>query len=207
MRWLMITTVFCSAMFLSHFAMAQLNKQTEAEIRSFKWQAASEVKLPSSGSEIVNLPDYSVVVGPSAARMREIEDADLDSTVEAEAINSKTSEEVIYSYVNSGYVNSTDWSDVNASEFLAQIRDNTEAANARRKAKGIPEFHVVDWIQEPSINTETHTVSWIIRLKSQPSPHLLFAKNVLNSVVSDTAFAKALMSGCRRWSGMLGISS
>jgi uncharacterized membrane-anchored protein len=51
--------------------------------------------------------------------------------------------------------------------MLKGIKDNTEAANADKKAQGITPLHVLGWVKQPAYDSATKTVRWAINAKDE----------------------------------------
>ena len=117
------------------------------------------------------MPDFVAVVGTNAQRVRVLEDADSDGSVEAEALNIKNDAEVVYSYHPIGYIRGDDWSNIQPE----QIRNATENGNAERAKAGFPALHVGDWVQQPTYNRDTHTVLWSFNGSVEGGGHIFNA--------------------------------
>ncbi|MBF0311643.1 MAG: DUF2167 domain-containing protein [Magnetococcales bacterium] len=63
---------------------------------------------------------------------------------------------VILQYENSGYIKDDDAKEWNVEELFESLKKGTEAANERRRAKGIPGLHVIGWVEKPSYDAENH---------------------------------------------------
>jgi uncharacterized membrane-anchored protein len=166
---------FAWAVCASGTASAQLTDQAKAELRSLHWLSVTNLRLSASHSEIRNLPDYIAVTGEEALRARQIADADSNQNIEADIINPNSNSEVVFDYTPSGYVTSTDWTDVDPLAFLDQIKKNTEIGNRNRRSRGLTELHVTGWVQQPSLNPDTHTVSWVISASGDDGSNIVNA--------------------------------
>jgi uncharacterized membrane-anchored protein len=65
--------------------------------------------------------------------------------------------------------------DVNSTQLLDQIKRNIENANIKRRSRGLSELHVTGWTQEPSLNPDTHTISWMISVSGSDGANFLNA--------------------------------
>jgi uncharacterized membrane-anchored protein len=146
-------------------AYGQINDSTLAEVKRMDWSSGARVDLQASQSLVLKLPDYLVVIGQDARRIREISDGTADKSVEAYAYKNKGSGEVIFGWFPAGFVRAEDWADIDSANFLAQIKENDAAANKLRVAKGIPTLTTQGWRQEPRFNKDTSTASWIIEAR------------------------------------------
>ncbi|HEY4846871.1 MAG TPA: DUF2167 domain-containing protein [Methylocella sp.] len=139
------------------------------------WKDATNVRLVASNAVITNLPGFKVVTGQEARRVRELIDPIKNDTIEAEAFNPDTDSEIEFMWFPAGYVASDDWSNVDANDMLAQIQKNDIAANVERKNHGVPSLTATGWRQTPTLNTTSHTVSWIIDGESSDGSHVINA--------------------------------
>jgi uncharacterized membrane-anchored protein len=132
----------------------------EREIIAMHWQPGP-VEVPASHSKISSL-GFKIVTGTEASRFRELTDAVVPQGVEADAVDFKTGDEIVYQYLGEGYISINDWADVDADAMLTQIKQNEIEGNKLRRERGIDEVHTTRWVERPSLNRDTNTVSWII---------------------------------------------
>jgi uncharacterized membrane-anchored protein len=83
-----------------------------------------------------------------------------DPEQEADAFNTSTNSELIYEWYPHGFIKSDDWTDVDPDSFLEQMKERDAEANKIRVQKGIPILNTTGWRQKPTLNQDTHTVSW-----------------------------------------------
>jgi uncharacterized membrane-anchored protein len=155
-------------------SIAEISQAEKSEINAMHWMNAIGSRLEASKSQIVNLPDYRVVLGPEARRLRLISDPgdDANANYEADAYD-KSGSELVYEWFPSGFVTSDDWSDVDADKFLAQIQENDAAANKIRLEKGVPTLTTTGWRQKPVLDQRTHTVFWSTKLSQSDGTTLV----------------------------------
>ncbi len=161
MKTLLVSAFLYGLVLQVPHAFAQLNDQTKAEIRAMEWTPATGTRLLTSNSMVTNLPSYQAVVGQQAVRVQEVLGNSTDG-VEGYFANFAAGSEAILSYIPTGYVKLDDWARVDPAEFLNQLISQTETANANRVNRGISPLHVNGWVQQPTLNQETHTVSWVL---------------------------------------------
>lgn len=159
MRWIIAGVL---GVVVTGSAHAQINHQTAAEIRAMGWVPAQNQHLASSNSTISLIPGYSIVLGSEAIRVREIVNGQADPSVEADAINFNMGAEAVYQFIPAGYVSASDWGDLDPDRMMEEIKQNDVEGNRQRVLKGIPPIHTLGWVQKPTLNAETHTVSWVI---------------------------------------------
>lgn len=146
------------------------------EIRAMNWTTPTNIKLPVSGAIITNLPGYVMVLGKYSQRLQELSDGTTLKGIEAMAVNPETGSTIIFQWLPEGYVASDDWSQVDPNEFLTQMQKNDVASNVQRKQLGFPMMSTTGWRQTPKLNSNTHTVSWIIDGQSSDG------KRVINAI-------------------------
>jgi uncharacterized membrane-anchored protein len=137
------------------------NDATAREIAALHWQAGP-IEAPDSHSKITPRPGFMGVTGVEAHRVRELGDSVVPPGVEADVVDVGNGDEIVYQYLNEDFVSIEDWADVNADAMLAGLKENDNKSNAVRREHGVPEAHVTGWIERPSLNRDTNTVSWII---------------------------------------------
>jgi uncharacterized membrane-anchored protein len=89
-----------------------------------------------------------------------------------EAVMSYDSEDaaaVYYEWRDEGYVNDSDWAEVDADELLTQYKEATVASNEERTKNGFAPMEVVGWLQPPSYDATSRTVTYAMELKDTDS--------------------------------------
>lgn len=77
--------------------------------------------------------------------------------------------DVYYEWRDEGYVSDSDWSEVDADALLTQYKEATEQSNEERVANGFQPMQVVGWLQPPTYDPATRTVSYALELKDDDS--------------------------------------
>jgi uncharacterized membrane-anchored protein len=72
----------------------------------------------------------------------------------------------IFRFADEGYVKDDDKNKLDADKLLAAIKKGTEADNAERKSRGWPTLRIVGWDQKPAYDSESHNLTWAIRVES-----------------------------------------
>jgi uncharacterized membrane-anchored protein len=164
------------ALITAGFAQAATDAGQDAkfrEIAAMHWQPGP-VELPSSHSKVATL-GYKIITGTDAHRYRELADPTPSTAVEAAAVNFNSGDEIVYQYFDEGYVSINDWADINPDTLLAELKRNTEVTNKARRERGDPELHVSGWVEKPSLNRDTNTVSWIFSATRSDGAQLINA--------------------------------
>ena len=149
--------------------------KTEDELRAaydeLKWQdAPGAYKLPSSHA-VIQLPaGETLLLGADAERYSWLDSGvEFPGTEAVLASKSDTKSLVYYEWRDEGYVNDSDWEDVDGDELLKQYRDATEASNDERSKNGFEPMHVVGWLEPPHYDKTTQTVTYALELNDKDS--------------------------------------
>jgi len=142
-------------------------EQRYAEIRQMNWLGG---KQPLASSKtMLALPDgFTMVRDAEARRMDNLLNGDTDDELEAIVHGGKGT--VYFSYVDAGYVTDDDWSSVDATAMMDDIRKSTDEGNDERKSQGLAELRVTGWLQQPVFDKATKTVHWAIEGSADDGP-------------------------------------
>jgi uncharacterized membrane-anchored protein len=141
---------------------AQNMDQIRDEASRMHWIESTTTTLPLSNSKLALPENYRAVIGTDAKRLDQLINGRRQETLEGYAVSPDGSSEIHFDYTSEGYVKDDDWSDINASELLQDIKQNTENSNELRRKNGMSEIHVVKWLQEPTFDKTAHTAYWAI---------------------------------------------
>lgn len=67
---------------------------------------------------------------------------------------------VLFDFDDTGYVQDTEKSTIDADALLKSMQKNTEAENATRKERGWSGFHLTGWQTSPFYDPVTHNLTW-----------------------------------------------
>jgi uncharacterized membrane-anchored protein len=67
---------------------------------------------------------------------------------------------IVFEWNPIGFVKDEEKDEIDADALLKSIREGTEAANERRKERGLPPLHVVGWSEPPRYDERTHNLTW-----------------------------------------------
>lgn len=139
-------------------------KERAKQFQSLDWKAAGTYKLLESGSTISLPDDYLIVVGKDAQKeevlIEGLSAENADQTIEAVIYDTSFDNRILFQNFKSGFVSLDDFGEIDAKSFLKSISENTENDNLRRKENGMTEVHIVGWLQEPTLDKESHTIYW-----------------------------------------------
>lgn len=135
----------------------------DAEFAKLIWlEGPSSYKLASSNSAVTLDTGRSMLVGPDAERLLFLMNAVPFPNTEALLYDDESGVMVTFEFFEEGFVKDGDWTDVDASQLLEDIRAGTEDANREREKYGIATMTVRGWAEEPNYDAETNTVRWAI---------------------------------------------
>jgi uncharacterized membrane-anchored protein len=80
-------------------------------------------------------------------------------------------------FSDEGYVKDNE--KIDAPALLKTLQQNTESANAERRARGWSELHLVDWATPPVYNTTTKRLEWATTLDSKDGRAVNFSTKIL----------------------------
>lgn len=146
------------------------DEEKQAAFNALNWRNEPKSYSLDASHSHIRLPEGSILLlGADAERY-----SWLVSGVEfpgTEAVMSYESgdSDVYYEWRDEGYVDDSDWSDVDADELLSQYKEATQNSNTERVANGFQPMEVVGWLQPPSYDEATRTVTYALELKDNDS--------------------------------------
>ncbi|NVJ58776.1 MAG: DUF2167 domain-containing protein [Gammaproteobacteria bacterium] len=85
---------------------------------------------------------------------------------------------VTVEYENDGHVSDEDASEIDYSDLLESMQDDTRAANSQRQQMGYPAIELVRWASAPYYDANTHKLHWAKELKFEESEENTLNYNV-----------------------------
>jgi len=147
---------------------AMTDAERQAESDALRWiTAPGDYALALSHSHIVLPRNYALLVGADAARYDELWNGVASPNTEAIVFSQVDNTIAYYIFEDSGHVAEDDWSEVDADDFLAQIRATDEEGNVRRRQAGLPLYYTGDWHERPHFDAATKTAYWAFDLRSE----------------------------------------
>lgn len=135
----------------------------DAEYAKLTWiEEPGSYKLEASNSAVTLGPGRSLLAGADAERLLFLMNAVQFPNTEAVLYDDESGVMVTFEFFEEGFVKDGDWTDVEASQLLEDIRAGTEEANREREKYGISTMTVSGWAEEPNYDPETNTVRWAI---------------------------------------------
>ena len=80
------------------------------------------------------------------------------------AIDEIEGSQYMFSYVDSGYVKTDDWTNVDPKEFLKEITENYKASNSERENSGMPIVVDVKWKKKPFLDNNYSSVYYALEI-------------------------------------------
>lgn len=148
----------------------QTDEEKRAAFNALNWLGEVKSYSLTDSHAHIQLPEGKILLlGADAERyswlISGVEFPDTEAIMSSES----SSVDVYYEWRDAGYVSDSDWSDVDADEMLDGFREATEASNKERIANGFQAMEVVGWLQPPTYDAATHTVSYSLELKDTDS--------------------------------------
>jgi len=144
-------------------------EQRQAESDGLSWiTEPGDYALPLSHSHITLPQNYALLVGADAARYDELWNGVASPNTEAIVFSQANNSIAYYIFEDSGHVAEDDWSEVDAEDFLAQIRATDAEGNAQRQQAGLPLYYTGEWHERPHFDAATKTAYWAYDVRSDP---------------------------------------
>jgi uncharacterized membrane-anchored protein len=148
------------------------DEELDAAYEGLQWQRGTgSYKLPGSHAAIQLHSGRALLLGADAQRYSwlasGVEFPSTEAVLTYDSSGAKS--EVYYEWRDEGYVDDSDWADVDADELLQQYRDGTEESNDERIANGMEPMRVVGWLEPPHYDKASRTVTYAIELKDNNS--------------------------------------
>lgn len=140
-------------------------EERQAETQKLGWiETPGEYELTFSHSRI-SLPEgYSLLVGADAARYDQLWNGYESPNTEAIVFSDVDNTLAYFIYEDSGHVTEEDWVDVDAGDFLKQLKEADAEGNQVRRHAGLDEYYTGDWREAPHFDSESKTAFWAFDL-------------------------------------------
>lgn len=73
-------------------------------------------------------------------------------------------------WIHEGHVPDGDAAEWKPDELLQNLKQNTEAENSARIAKGLPALDVLGWVEPPAYDKTAHRLVWSLQLQDRGAP-------------------------------------
>lgn len=147
----------------SSAAPPRTDAEREAAMSRIVWRDGQSLSLPISEGTLKAPAPVRQLLGQDAVTVYEATNG-LAAPAGIEAmLFDPTSQSIVYfQKLGSGYVALDDWDQVDADAMLAEIKENTEASNARRREAGVAPLTVKGWLERPHLDKASNSVRWSI---------------------------------------------
>lgn len=153
--------------------------------------APGSYALPLSKSHLTLAEGQSLLIGKDAARYDELSNGLPSPETEAVLFNADGSQ-VYFIYSDAGHVEDDDWSDVDADDFLKQMKEGDAVANKERRKQGITPFYNDGWREKPTFSAASHTAYWALSLHNDDGERWL---NVTAIRLGRTGYETVIWAG------------
>jgi len=139
--------------------------EREAELQKLQWiEAPGSYALTQSKSHLEVVQGQVLLLGSDAARYDELMNGLPAPQTEAVLFAADGASAVYFQYFNEGYIEDDDWDDVDADDFLAQLKETEAETNKVRAQNGVEAFYNRGWREVPSFDHQSKTAFWAIEL-------------------------------------------
>lgn len=137
----------------------------QKEYQALQWQeTVQDYALPGSNSHIRLPAGFSLLIGSDAERYVFLNNGVEFPDTEVVLYDNASKAEIDFDYVEEGFVKDDDWSEIDADDFLAQMKEGQIASNEERVANGQEAFEVIGWLEPPTYDAATHTAHYVLEL-------------------------------------------
>ncbi len=140
------------------------DQERRAAIDALSWiEAPGSYSLTASRSHLTLKDGELLLLGRDAARYDELING--VAAPQTEAVLFPTDDSLLYfEYFAVGHIEDGDWSDVDAEDFLAQIKAREEEVNRERARNGVDPFYTKGWREKPYFDAKSKTAYWALEL-------------------------------------------
>ena len=146
----------------------QTEEALEQAYQNLNWE--EEPKTYSLGVSHVEyrLPEGLLIIREEDARQfvflnNGTEFPDVDAVV----LDPVSQHQLIFAFVEEGYVSDDDWADLDADVLFEGITESEKEANAQRIENGVGAVKFMGWSQEPTYDKSSRTAYWAMKIKHE----------------------------------------
>lgn len=172
----MLPRLLCAA--LTALALTTAHAQAPASAADQEMEAsaaaarAAQVEgpkaIPLGNQASLNLPaGFAFIPQKESARLMQAMGNQTGDTFLGLVVGEQMNGFVSVRFEKAGYVKDDEARDWNADELLQNLKDGTEAGNAERQQRGIPEFVVAGWVEKPAYDAATHRLVWSAEVRDK----------------------------------------
>jgi len=142
----------------------------------------------------IDLPEGFVFVGEPY--LKKFYDATQNSYSGSEigVIVSHTGWVIFFDYMDSGHIDDSDRSELDADKLYKELDKNMRAGNLQRKGKGWDERVLKGWTSKPHYDEKTNNLTWAFRMASSSDNYNAITINQNIRLLGRTGFVSAVVS-------------
>jgi len=170
---LLIAATTCAYAQQNSAAQEQKARQIMENVRKVALHGPTQIKIFDQAT--LDIPeDYVFIPAKEACQVMSLmgnDESDHADSVVGMVVTQQRSWDafVFVTYQKSGHVMDDDAKSWDAGKLLAEIKENTEAANKERAKSGVSEMEVVGWVEKPFYDAATHHLVWSVEGKVKGS--------------------------------------
>lgn len=168
-KFLLVILIFLIIPFKS-FSINKNIPKTEEElfqaINNLPWETGPLVYNYNLANSKINISgDFSILRNEDAHQMLFWLNGTEFSYVDMYAMSDIDASQLLFSYTNSGYVKTDDWTKVDPDKFIKEIRENYKLSNETRKKNGQPTIMDVTWNKKPYLDDTLNSVYYALNVE------------------------------------------
>ena len=168
-KFLLVILVFLIIPFKS-FSINKNIPKTEEElfqaINNLPWENGPLVYNYNLANSKINISgDFSILRNEDAHQMLFWLNGTEFSYVDMYAMSDIDASQLLFSYTDSGYVKTDDWTKVDPDKFIKEIRENYKLSNETRKKNGQSTIMDVTWHKKPYLDDTFNSVYYALNVK------------------------------------------
>lgn len=168
-KFLLVILIFLIIPFKS-FSINKNIPKTEEElfqaINNLPWETGPLVYNYNLANSKINISgDFSILRNEDAHQMLFWLNGTEFSYVDMYAMSDIDASQLLFSYTDSGYVKTDDWTKVDPDKFIKEIRENYKLSNETRKKNGQPTIMDVTWNKKPYLDDTLNSVYYALNVE------------------------------------------
>lgn len=168
-KFLLVILIFLIIPFKS-FSINKNIPKTEEElfqaINNLPWETGPLVYNYNLANSKINISgDFSILRNEDAHQMLFWLNGTEFSYVDMYAMSDIDASQLLFSYTDSGYVKTDDWTKVDPDKFIKEIRENYKLSNETRKKNGQPTIMDVTWYKKPYLDDTLNSVYYALNVE------------------------------------------
>ena len=135
-------------------------------INNLPWETGPLVYNYNLANSKINISgDFSILRNEDAHQMLFWLNGTEFSYVDMYAMSDIDASQLLFSYTDSGYVKTDDWTKVDPDKFIKEIRENYKLSNETRKKNGQPTIMDVTWNKKPYLDDTLNSVYYALNVE------------------------------------------